>query len=112
MNRFTAVSKDAQIVLLSCALAGTLNILGREHQDGGKQVFEFTLAKIGLAPDEFKFILDQMSSDVEEEVRSVTGLPDEDEDTSSDLDTMEDSPNKGEYDTSRMNKDGWEDLDR
>lgn len=124
--RFNDVSKDAQVILMGGALAGVVEVFGRDDEDEGKQLIETALRQVGLTFDEFRTLMTEMSPEVEAEVASVQTIAadfDDPEDFGSciecgqqvedcecghdeDLDTMEERPGNLNED-GQTDENGW-----
>ena len=129
--KFNDVSKDAQVILMGGALAGVVEVFGRDDDDEGKQLIETALRQVGLTFDEFRTLMTEMSPEVEAEVAAVQTIaadPDDDfedpedlgtcaecdqhiedcecEHDDEDLDTMEERPGNRNED-GQTDENGW-----
>ncbi|QZE57525.1 hypothetical protein MPK71_gp316 [Erwinia phage pEa_SNUABM_1] len=110
--KFNDVSKDAQVILMGGALAGVVEVFGRDDEDEGKQLIETALRQVGLTFDEFRTMMTEMPPEVEAEVASVQTVaadPDDDFDDQQ-LDTMEERPGNLDED-GRTDENGWQTLE-
>lgn len=115
--KFNEASKDAQVILMGGALAGVIEVFGRDDEDEGKKLIETALSQIGLTFDEFCVLMTDMAPEVEAEVEAMLGEhkavrvadPDDDFDDG-DLDTMEERPGNLN-DDGRTDENGWQNLD-
>ena len=115
--KFNEASKDAQVILMGGALAGVIEVFGRDDEDEGKKLIETALSQIGLTFDEFCVLMTDMAPEVEAEVEAMLGEhkavrvadPDDDFDDE-DLDTMEERPGNLN-DDGRTDENGWQNLD-
>lgn len=134
--KFTEASKEAQVILLGSALAGVIEVFGRDADDGGRKLLITALNQIGLTPDEFKALINNMTISVRAEVGAVRVLeadPDDDfeedaedfgacaecarpvedcvcDDEDDDLETSEQRPGNLN-DDGRTDENGWQNLD-
>lgn len=100
---FNEVSKEAQVALMSSALAGVIEAFTREDGDEGRKILVLALKQVGLTVDEFGALISDLSPEVELEIVSVMEAadaePDEDEDDEEPAD-----------DDSDTDADGWQNL--
>lgn len=138
--KFNEASKDAQVILMGGALAGVIEVFGRDEEDEGKKLIETALRQIGLTFDEFRVLMTDMVPEVEAEVEAILGEhkavraadPDDDfedpedlgvcvecdhpvedcvcEHDDEDLDTAEERPGNLN-DDGRTDENGWQNLD-
>lgn len=101
--KFKDVSHEAQLALLSGAIAGLIEVFTKDQSDEGREVLNLTLKQIGLTESEYGSLLSDLSPGVEREMLSVMStaneVEDEDEDEDEDPEDADDS-----------NADGWENL--
>ena len=134
--KFNEVSKDAQVILMGGALAGVVEVFGRDDEDEGKHLIETALRQVGLTFDEFRTLMTEMSPEVEAEVASIQTIaadPDGDfeedpedfgtcpecdqrvedcdcEHDDENLDSMEERPGNLN-DDDQTDENGWQNLD-
>ncbi|QZE58194.1 hypothetical protein MPK70_gp318 [Erwinia phage pEa_SNUABM_33] len=115
--KFNEASKDAQVILMGGALAGVIEVFGRDEEDEGKKLIETALSQIGLTFDEFCVLMTDMAPEVEVEVEAILGehkavrVADADDDfDDEDLDTAEERPGNLN-DDGRTDENGWQNLD-
>lgn len=71
--KFNDVSKDAQVILMGGALAGVIEVFGRDEEDEGKKLIETALSQVGMTFDEFRVLMTEMTPEVEAEVEAMLG---------------------------------------
>ncbi|QZE57853.1 hypothetical protein pEaSNUABM17_00307 [Erwinia phage pEa_SNUABM_17] len=76
--KFNDVSKDAQVILMGGALAGVIEVFGRDEEDEGKKLIETALSQVGMTFDEFRVLMTEMTPEVEAEVEAMLGNRNED----------------------------------
>ena len=115
--KFNEASKDAQVILMGGALAGVIEVFGRDEEDEGKKLIETALRQIGLTFDEFRVLMTDMVPEVEAEVEAIIDehkavrVADADDDfDDEDLDTAEERPGNLN-DDGRTDENGWQNLD-
>lgn len=122
--KFNEASKDAQVILMGGALAGVIEVFGRDDEDEGKKLIETALSQIGLTFDEFCVLMTDMAPEVEVEVEAILAVhkavrvadadddfeEDEEVEDDEDLDTMEERPGNLN-DDGRTDENGWQNLD-
>ncbi|UAW96809.1 hypothetical protein pEaSNUABM22_00322 [Erwinia phage pEa_SNUABM_22] len=110
--RFNEVSKEAQVALMSSALAGVIEAFTRDEDDEGRKILVMALKQVGLTVDEFGALISDLSPEVELEIVRVMEAADaeaDEEDEDSELTTMEERPGNLN-DAPNINADGWENL--
>lgn len=115
--KFNEASKDAQVILMGGALAGVIEVFGRDDEDEGKKLVETALSQIGLTFDEFCVLMTDMAPEVEVEVEAILAVhkavrvADADDDFDDEaLDTAEERPGNLN-DDGRTDENGWQNLD-
>lgn len=115
--KFNEASKDAQVILMGGALAGVIEVFGRDDEDEGKKLVETALSQIGLTFDEFCVLMTDMAPEVGVEVEAILAehkavrVADPDDDFDDEvLDTMEERPGNLN-DDGRTDENGWQNLD-
>lgn len=106
--KFNDASKEAQLVLMTCAFAGVIESLTEnKSSDEAQKILVAALQRVGLTEDEFGRILNDVEGTIADEVAIITQTAEIEQMDRYDAEAQADVAN---IDDDETDEDGWQNL--